>query len=162
MNIEQLSTITEIELHTRANAHLEHLDSATESEMTKEHHVAQAQFYLAELDRRKQAQERIDSGKIAQRDYKLELWVIGLIGAELVLAVLAIILGWVEGSKQMRVLDKLNESGTATAATLTAVRQAQEASLDTQKHTLENIMAMNDALQDEMDLNVTEAVQWTG
>jgi hypothetical protein len=41
----------------------------------------------------------------------------------------------------MSVLDKLNESSSATAATLTAVRQAQEASLAIQKQTLENIVA---------------------
>lgn len=42
------------------------------------------------------------------------------------------------------------------------LRQAQEAALNTQKHTLENIVTMNDALQDEMDLNVTNAIQWNG
>jgi hypothetical protein len=58
--------------------------------------------------------------------------------------------------------DKLNKSGAETAATLTLLRQAQEAGLDTQKHTLENIVAMNDTLQDEMDLHLTEAIQYSG
>ncbi len=159
MNIEQLSTMTESELHARANAHLEHLDSETESHQDKQHHVTQAQLYLAELDRRKQAQERTESGKIAQRDYKLEIWVIVLIGAELVLAIVAILFGWVEGKKQMDVLDKLNQSSAATAATLTAVRRAQEGSLDTQKHTLENIITMNDALQEQIDWNFADVLQ---
>src|SRR5258708_7010184 len=162
MNIEQLSTMTESDLHARANAHLELLDRENLSEMTRQHHVSQAQFYLAELDRRKQTQERTESGRIAQRDYSLEKWVIGLIGAELVLAVVAIVFGWVEGNKQMDVLDKLNKSSAETAATLTAVRQAQEASLDTQRYTLDNIVAMNNALQDEMDLNFAEALQYSG
>jgi hypothetical protein len=151
MNINELSTMTEIELQARANQHLEQLDNKFASEMEKEHHVSQAQFLLAELDRRKQAKERSESEKIAARDYKLELWVIGLIGAELLLALVGIIVGWVEGSKQMDVLDKLNKSSAETAATLTLLRQAQEAALDTQKHTLENIVTMNNALQDEMD-----------
>jgi hypothetical protein len=162
MNIEQLSTMSENDLHARANAHLELLDRENLSEMTRQHHVSQAQFYLAELDRRKQTQERTESGRIAQRDYTLEKWVIGLIGAELVLAVVAIVFGWVEGNKQMNVLDKLNKSSAETATTLTAVRQAQEASLETQKHTLENIVAMNNALQDELDLNFADVLQWTG
>jgi hypothetical protein len=162
MNLEQLSTMTEPELHARANAHLEHVDIETESHQDKQHHVIQAQLYLAELDRRKQARESNESAKIANRDYKLERWVIVLIGAELVLAVVAILVGWVEGAKQTKVLDELNRSSAETAATLTAVRQAQEASLDTQKHTLGNIVAMNDALQDEMDLNLTGAIQWNG
>lgn len=75
---------------------------------------------------------------------------------------LELIVGYVEGEKQARILDNLNKSSAETAATLTAVRQAQEASLDTQKHALENIVAMNNALQDEMDLNFTEALQYSG
>jgi hypothetical protein len=162
MNIDELSKMSEEELHLRANIHLEKLDKQFVSEMQKEHHVSQAQFYLAELERRVQAKERIESERIGKRDYRLELWVIGLIGAELVLAVVGIVFGWVEGNKQTKVLDQLNQSSAATAATLTALRQAQEASLETQRHTLENITAMNDALQDELDLNLTEAMQYSG
>jgi hypothetical protein len=162
MNIEELTKMTESELHARANAHLEHLDDATTSELQKEHYVSQAQFYLAEIDRREQAQERIESARIARRDYKLELWVIWLIGAELLLAVLGLIFGWVEGKKQMEVLNNLNQSSAETAATLTAVRQAQEASLDTQKHTLENIVTMNDALQEQIDWNFADVLQMSG
>jgi hypothetical protein len=103
MNIEELSTMTESDLRVRANAHLEQLDNRFASLMEKEHHVAQAQVYLAELDRRKQAQERVDNARIAERDYVLEKWVIGLIGAELVLAISAIIFGWVEGNRQMAI-----------------------------------------------------------
>jgi hypothetical protein len=160
MNIEELSAFSEDELRSKANACLKDYDVA--SAMTREHLIAEAQFYLGEIERRKQIQERIENGRIAQRDYKLEVWVIVLIGAELVLAIVAIVVGWVEGKKQMDVLDKLNQSSAATAATLTAVRQAQEASLDTQKHTLDNIVAMNNSLQDEMDLNLTEAMQYSG
>ena len=166
MNLEQLSTMTEAELQARANEHLERLDApmvvSSATETHKQYQIAQAQIFLAEIDRRKQAKERIESEKIAARDYKLELWVIGLIGAELLLALAGIIVGWIEGSKQMDVLDQLNKSGAATAATLTTLQKEQEAALDTQKHTLENIVTMNDALQDEMDLNVTSAIQWNG
>jgi hypothetical protein len=78
------------------------------------------------------------------------------------LAVVGIVIGWVKGIKQMEVLDKLNQSSAATAATLTAVRQAQEASLTTQKNTLDNIMAMNDALQEQIDWNFAEVLQFSG
>jgi hypothetical protein len=166
MNLEQLSTMTEAELQAKANEHLERLDmpmvGSIGTDTHKQYHLLQSQIFLTELDRRRQANERIESEQIAARDYKLELWVIGLIGAELLLALVGIIVGWVEGSKQMEVLDKLNKSSAETAATLTMLRQAQEAALDTQKHTLENIVTMNDALQDEMDLNMTEAIQWNG
>jgi hypothetical protein len=164
MNLEQLSTMTDAELQAKANEHLERLDVpmvvSSGTETHKQHQIAQAQIFLAELDRRKQAKERIESEKIAARDYKLELWVIGLIGAELLLALVGIVVGWVEGSKQMDVLDKLNKSSAETAATLTTLQKEQEAALETQRHTLENIVTINDALQDEMDLNVTEAIQW--
>jgi hypothetical protein len=160
MNIEELSVFSEDELRSRANACLKDYDVA--SAMTRQHLIVESQFYLAEIERRKQAQDRSESERIANRDYKLELWVIGLIGAELLLAFAGIVIGWIEGSKQVDVLDNLNKSGAATAATLTAVRQAQEASLETQKRTLESIVAMNSALQDEMDLNFTEALQYSG
>jgi len=158
MRIEDLSNMSESELRTRASECLEKFGESNTSLMEEEHSAATAQFYLAEIERRKQAQERIDGGRIAKRDFWLEVSVIGLIGAELVIALMS----YREGNKQMEVLDKLNQSSAATAGTLTAVRQAQEASLETQKHTLENIVAMNSALQDEMDLNITEALQFSG
>jgi hypothetical protein len=162
MNIEQLSTMTEADLQATADRHLLIIDGQYTSDMEKQYHVSQAQFFLAELDRRKQTQERVESGKIADRDYKLEKWVIWLIGAELVLAVVGLLFGWIEGAKQTKVLDQLNQSGAATAATLTALQKAQEASLDTQQHTLDNIITMNNALQDQLDQNLTGAIQYGG
>jgi len=161
MNLEQLSTMTEAELHAKANEHLESMDGDGD-DIEKERHLLQAQFYSAEIERRKQLRDRIENERIAARDYKLELWVIGLIGAELLLAFVGIIVGWVEGSKQMDVLDKMNKSGADTVATLTTLQKEQEAALETEKHTLENITAMNDALQDETDFHLTEAIQYSG
>jgi hypothetical protein len=167
MNLEQLSTMTEAELQAKANEHLGQLALPTvqtpiATDMHMQQHVSQAQFFLAEIERRKQAKERIESERIAARDYKLELWVIGLIGAELVLALFGIIVGWVEGSKQMDVLDKLSKSGAETVATLTALQKEQEAALETQKNTLQNITAMNQAQQAELDVNFTGALRFTG
>jgi len=162
MDIEQLSTMTEADLQATADRHLLIIDHQYTNDAEKQYHVSQAQFFLAELDRRKQIQERVENGKIADRDYKLEKWVIWLIGAELVLAVVGILFGWIEGNQQTRVLDKLNKSSAETATTLTTLQKEQEAALDTQKHTLENIVAMNDALQDEIDLNMTGAIRWGG
>src|SRR5215467_3952141 len=147
----------EVELRARADVQLEHLDS-DESHMQKEHHVAQAQIYLAELDRRAQERERNENARIARRDFWMEIAVIVLIGAELIVAEMA----YFGESKQMAVLDQLNRSSGETADTLTAVRKAQEASVETQQHTLGNIMAMNDAVQDQIDFNFTEAIQGSG
>lgn len=146
--------MTEADLRARASSHLAHLDIETSSDPTREHHVAQAQVYLAELDRREDA-------RIGARDYKLELWVIGLIGAELLLAVVGVVFGWYEGNQQAKVLSELNKSSAETAATLAALRKAQEDSLTTQKTTLENITAMNNALRDELDLNFADVLQYS-
>lgn len=158
--------MTEAELQAKANEHLERLDmpmvGSIGTDTHKQYHLLRSQMFLAELDRRRQGKERIEGERIAARDYKLELWVIGLIGAELVLAVVGILFGWIEGAKQTKVLGQLNQSGAATAATLTALQKAQEASLNTQQHTLDNIIKMNNALQDQLDQNLTEAIQYGG
>lgn len=159
MNLEQLSAMTEDELQAKANEHLEQLDNRFASNTEKDHHATQAQVFVAELERRKQAKERIEGERIAARDYKLELWVIGLIGAELVIALVAIVFGWIEGTQQTKVLDKLNKSGAETAATLATLQKEQEAALETQKHTLENITTMNDALQEQTDWNFADVLE---
>jgi hypothetical protein len=158
MNLEELSTMTDNELHARASAHLENMDSEAGDDVEKQRHLSQAQFYLSELDRREQASERSDSKRIARRDFWLEITVIVLIGAELVIA----LMGYREGDRQIAILGKLNQSSAATAATLTAVREAQEASLETQKHTLEDIADMNNELQSESDLNLVDVLQYSG
>src|SRR5437763_10728736 len=68
----------------------------------------EAQFYLAEIERR-------ESAKIAKRDYTLEVWVIVLIGVEIVLSLLALGTGYIEGAKQITSLDSLNQSTAMTA-----------------------------------------------
>ncbi len=59
VNIEQLRKMTESELRSKADAALEDIETATLSDQTKGERVAQAQFYLAEIARRSQEQERI-------------------------------------------------------------------------------------------------------
>jgi hypothetical protein len=169
MNVEQLSTMTESELRSAANDHFELVDKTKGDDAEKARYISLAQVYLNEIERRKLAQARADEASIADRDYRLEKWVIVLIGAELVIAVLGIFLGWIEGDKQMKilnkqteVLDKLNQSSAATASVLNDVRRAQEASLETQRNTLGNMVAMNREMQDEMDLNFANALQCAG
>jgi hypothetical protein len=162
MNVEQLSQMPEDDLRARANELLTGFESENVSAQMKAENVTLAQIFQAELDRREQARERAESARSAQRDYKLEIWVIVLIGAELVLAIVGIGFGWVEGSKQTRVLDQLNKNSAATAATLSTVQTEQAASLETQKRTLENIVAMNDELQDELDFKLAGSIQYSG
>jgi len=163
--MEDPSKMTMEELRERASKLSEKFDDPDVSDQTKEHWAALAQVYLGEIDRRFQAEdrrlqtaERASSAWHAKRDFGMESLVILLIGAELAFAYV----GWREGKNQQKVFDQLNKSSAETARTLTAVREAQEASLETQKHTLDNLVAMNSALQDEMDLNITEALQFSG
>jgi hypothetical protein len=159
MNIDELSRLSEDELRSRANGVLRSFED--EGPVSREQHIAEAQFYLAEIERRRQAHERVESARIARRDFRMELCVIVLIGAELVLAIIAIYLGGKEGDKQLDVLDKLNKNGALTTVALNAVHQAQEDSLATQKTTLDNIVGMNTALQDQMGLNYVVSLDLT-
>jgi cell division protein FtsB len=163
--MEDPSKMSTEELRERASKCSENFDNPNMSNMEKEHLATLAQVYLGELDRRLQkedrrlqAAERASSARHAKRDFGMESLVILLISAELAFAYV----GWREGKNQQEVFDELNKSSAETAKTLTAVREAQEASLETQKHTLEKLAAMNSALQDEMDLNITEALQYGG
>jgi hypothetical protein len=58
MNIDELTGLSEAELQNRANACLKALE--TESAQEKEHH-AEAQFYLAEIERRRQRADRAEA-----------------------------------------------------------------------------------------------------
>jgi hypothetical protein len=71
MNIDEVHKMTESQLRKKADDCLK--DFEQESDMTKEHHVAQAQFYLSEIARRERAQERKDNAWIARRDLYLEI-----------------------------------------------------------------------------------------
>ena len=62
----------------------------------------------------------------------------------------------------MEVLDKLNQSSAATAATLTAVRQAQEASLTTPEEHARQHHGDDDALQEQIDWNFAEVCNLVG
>jgi hypothetical protein len=76
-------------------------------------------------ERRKQVQERTESAKIAQRDYKLEISVIVLSGAELVLAIVGIVVERVEGKRTDGCSRQAQPNQCCDCGnSLTAVRQA--------------------------------------
>jgi hypothetical protein len=157
MNIEELSKMTESELRTRANVCLERLE--TESAMEREHHVAEAQFYLAEIRRRRQREERAEDAQIAHRDYKLEVWVIVLIGLEILLSIAGLIMSHVEAGNQTVVLnglktdlDNLNISSSNTAVTLASLATAQDSTLATEKQNATTISSMNSAMQNQLNI----------
>jgi hypothetical protein len=113
-------------------------------------HLLKAQFYMNEVDRR-------HDGKIARRDFKMELWVIALILLEVLIGIGGTIFGIAEGNKQAAILDKMNTSTGATATATQGVNtysQDQAAKLktlaDEQTKSLGSLEQMNAKLQSSL------------
>jgi hypothetical protein len=115
MNVKDL---TEAQLREKADECMEGFE--TVNSLEKQDKLAEAQFYLSEIDRREQAAERKHTRWIERRDLLLEVVIIGLISWEIHSA-------QAEGKAQLDVLSKLQLSSAATAETLKDVRKAQEA-----------------------------------
>jgi hypothetical protein len=97
--------------------------------------LLEAQFYIQERDRR-------HDSWISFRDLILELVIIALIGWEVH-----------EGNKQYDLLQTMNANTAATVTAVKNLQQAQDASLDTLKDTLQSINSLNDAAQKELGVN---------
>lgn len=113
MKTEEFENAKEKDLRRKANECFEKLDNSGSHE--KPALLIEAQFYMDEIERRKQ-----DS--IAMRDLILELVVIALIALELYFGITG-------GNQQLDVLQKLNKSATETASTLTTLSEEQKAVL---------------------------------
>lgn len=157
MNVEELSQLTEAELRARANVSLQNVE--TMSAMDRQHRLVEAQFYIDEIERREQAAEREEHGRIAERDYNLEIWVIALIGIEIVLSIVGLVTGYIEGAKQTAVLDALknsvdtlNTSTTRTAENIASLTNAQNSALNTQRESLTTTSSINSAMQDQLEI----------
>ncbi len=111
MNTADFEKATEIELRRKANECLNRLDDSGSHE--KPSLLIEAQFYIGEIERRKQ-------DKIANRDLFLELVVIVLIALELYFGITG-------GNQQLGVLQKLDTSSGETAAALGTLAEEQKA-----------------------------------
>ena len=161
MNVEELSNLSVAELRARATTSLSEVESM--SAMERQHHLVEAQFYIDEIERRAQADERDEHEKIAKRDYKLEIWVIFLIGVEILLSIAGIAIGYREGAKQTSVLDalkvsvdSLNQSTSRTADNVVKLTQAQSDALDTQKQSLAAMKNQLDILREDQRQRIAE------
>jgi hypothetical protein len=139
MKAEEFTKATEDELRQKANECFDKL--STHGSTEKPALLIEAQFYIDEIERRKQ-------DKIAARDYRLEKVVIFLE----VIVIILIGLELLDGNKQLTVLDSLNTSADATARAMKSVQKAQEDALGTQKETLHTIGQMNAAMQNQLEL----------
>jgi len=114
---------------------------------------------MAEEDRRTNAVTAARDLIMAERSHTMEVWVIWLIGAELVLSVLGIIYGYIESGKQQKVLDAMNTSTgyTATAmkdaaASLKTLSDDQKTANGNVQANLKQTSAMATALQQQLNI----------
>ncbi len=121
-----------------------------------------AQFYMAELDRRERRRDdaKRDENETRRRriDLLLEGIVIGLIGLELIVAVVLFILGGRQQSRDVAqqlqafsnmqsVMTQMEESSKATAVAMTELKKTTE--------------AMNQGIQTQLGLNYAVTVEFT-
>jgi len=151
MTLDDLSQMSVDELRRKANERLLPLeitygDSGMPVIVDQASILSEAQFYIDEIERRKQA-------RIARRDFWLEVLVIVLIGAELGVAI-------VGGDQQLKVLNTLNTSAGQQLQLLQTMNTSaqQTATLlqdlrDEQQQTLQMVTQMNGALQAQLGLN---------
>lgn len=154
MNVEELSTLTVDDLRERANASLAGVSEM--SAMERQHHLVEAQFYIDEIERRAERQDRRETSRIATRDLILEIIVIVLIGVEIYIGWKAIQAGNVDSDKQAGILstlkqsvDALNNSTAQTARETVALSNAQAQALETEKQTLSAMRNQLNILKDD-------------
>jgi hypothetical protein len=154
LDLEELTRLSDADLRDRINAALQTLEADR-----GEYSLSNAQFYLSEIERRTQAKEREEQGRIATRDFRLELIVIVLIGLEIIIGVWGIVAGYREAGKQdvafgklKDSVDALNVSTNNTAENINKLTQAQDSALIVQKKSLATISSMNSAMKGQLDV----------
>lgn len=185
MRVEEYKNLTDEQLTQKANECLTALDNQYYPQL----HAAkllEAQLYMNEINRRNDEKIATRDGQMAERSHKMEIWVIILIGVEILIGVGGIAIGCREGNQQVAVLEQMKKSTAATAATLQTqgnifttidgntaktveavgklqqsqdnLLQAQQSSLVTLKNTLKSIGEMNFALQRQLAMAFDVAV----
>lgn len=113
MTVEEFEEATEQDLRNRANQLFEEASNA--GKLVRTALLTEARFYLDEIDRR-------DDRFRSRRDFWMEFAIIVLIVVEIALSVVGL-----RGARdEFQVLDSLEASSSATAATLTALQQTTE------------------------------------
>ena|SRR2546427_9734771 len=116
MTYEKFVKATKADLVNKANECF--ATAAAAGNLNKPAALLEAQFYVGEIDRR-------DQNRISRSDFWLEIIVISLIGLE-------IVFGYFQG----RVLDRLEQSASATAKTLTSLAAVTEEMQKTEQRLL--------------------------
>jgi hypothetical protein len=145
-----------------------------EMERRENAEVAARDYKMAEEDRRTNAIVAARDLALAERSHKMEKGVIWLIGAELLLALVGLVYGYIESGKQQRVLEQMGKNTHDTAVILSGqgevlgkmntnthdtvdavgkLQTVQNESLGAQKETLKSIGKMNASLQNQLNLS---------
>lgn len=131
MRVEEFERLTKKQLRQKADECFVQLSTA--GTLDKAGILAEAQFYVREIDRRYESW-------ISLRDLILEIVVILLIGLELYF-------GITEGNKQAIILGQMNSSTAATVTSMGNLVISQQNSLTEQTKSLDSLKQMNDKLQ---------------
>jgi hypothetical protein len=106
-------------------------------------HLLTAQLYMAQASRLEDEAVADRDFKMAARSFKLEIWVIVLIGLEIVLSLVGLTLSGCESRDQMKVLRTMNETA---GQTLQFTKNQNEA----QQKSLQSLSGVNDKLQNSL------------
>jgi hypothetical protein len=106
-------------------------------------YLLQAQLYMNQAAKLSDSHVADRDFKMAKRSFKLEVWVIVLIGIEILLSIVGLWYGIREGNKQVAVLSQLNTSATATAKASEVQADALPKLVEEQKNSLSSLSDMN-------------------
>jgi hypothetical protein len=145
MRITDFQNRTEVELLQLADQCFIAMETAGVEQ--KPAYLLQAQLYMNQAAKVADSQVADRDFKMAKRSYALELWVIGLIGIEILLSVVGLWYGIHEGNAQMAVLSQLNTSAVATAKAAAVQADALPKLVEEQRNSLSSLSDMNANLQ---------------
>jgi hypothetical protein len=130
MKVEDFEKATEIDLREKANECFNRLHDSGSHEIPAL--LIEAQFYMDEIERRKQ-------DKVAKRDFIMEWLAIGLE----IIVILLIVFELIEGGEQSKALEAVANSESATAASVSSLQKEQEDTVRIQTETLHAIEKLN-------------------
>jgi hypothetical protein len=144
MGVQEFKNLTDDQLRQKADECLAVVDDPNYGPI----HAAkllQAQLYMNELNRRNDERIATRDGEMADRSHTLEVWVIVLIGIEIVLGLVSIGYGIKEGNKQADILNDMKTSTAATAATLQTQGTVMSTINDNTAKTVEAVKRLQEA-----------------
>jgi hypothetical protein len=112
--------------------------------------LLEAQFYLTAVARKRDEE-------VAKRDRTLEIWVIILIGIEILLSIGGIWIGIHEANGQGRVLSNIESSTRDSAAAMSAAKASLQILANSQTKSLDHLKQMDDSLRSSLKTTGTMA-----